>query len=316
MDLIITGSEHITLDVYNSQRRIKNQVILEKQVTVKHTITELIPQLEDKHKRLMEISSEKGASSWLTVLPIKEHGFLLHKGSFRDALCVRYGWQLPYSPTNCSCQKPFSVDHCLSCPNGGYVIHRHNEICDLTAQFLKEICHDASVEPQLQPLSEESLTLRSANRDVAARLDVSVTDFWERNGQKSFFDIRVFNPLAPSNLNVPLMTSYRNHELEKRRVYDQRIREIEHGCFSPLVFNTLGGFSPTATIVYKRIASRLSEKLNLTYNVTVRWVRCMISFSLLRSTITLLRGSRQKIPLLDLSTISVAMAEGRGLNMN
>lgn len=72
------------------------------------------------------------------------------------------------------------IDHCLSCPVGGYVIHRHNKMCDLTAQFLKEICHDVSIEPQLQPPSEESLTSCSANQDIAERLDVSATDFWER----------------------------------------------------------------------------------------------------------------------------------------
>ncbi|KAL5470938.1 hypothetical protein EMCRGX_G028997 [Ephydatia muelleri] len=31
-----------------------------------------------------------GASTWLSMLPIQEHGFALHKGAFRDALCLRY----------------------------------------------------------------------------------------------------------------------------------------------------------------------------------------------------------------------------------
>ena len=34
---------------------------------------------------------EKGSSSWLTVLPLKEHGFHLHMGEFRDAISLRYG---------------------------------------------------------------------------------------------------------------------------------------------------------------------------------------------------------------------------------
>ena len=33
---------------------------------------------------------EKGASLWLSVLPLDEFGFSLHKGEFRDALCLRY----------------------------------------------------------------------------------------------------------------------------------------------------------------------------------------------------------------------------------
>ena len=39
--------------------------------------------------RAMELASEKGASNWLTVLPIEEYGFCLHKG---DALSLRYIW--------------------------------------------------------------------------------------------------------------------------------------------------------------------------------------------------------------------------------
>ena len=31
---------------------------------------------------------EKGASSWLTALPIQEQGFSLHKTAFRDALAL------------------------------------------------------------------------------------------------------------------------------------------------------------------------------------------------------------------------------------
>ena len=33
---------------------------------------------------------EKGSSSWLTVLPLKEHGFHFHMGEFRDAISLRY----------------------------------------------------------------------------------------------------------------------------------------------------------------------------------------------------------------------------------
>ncbi len=34
------------------------------------------------HRATMALASEKGASSWLTTLPIEEHGFTLHKGAF------------------------------------------------------------------------------------------------------------------------------------------------------------------------------------------------------------------------------------------
>ena len=120
-------------------------------------------------KRAMELASEKGASSWLTALPITEHGFTLHKGAFRDALCLRYNWQPTHLPKSCVCGHSFTVDHALSCPTGGLPTVRHNELRDFTAQVMTEVCHNLCTEPPLQPLSGEiqpqlkmKLTLTSA----------------------------------------------------------------------------------------------------------------------------------------------------------
>ena len=44
----------------------------------------------------------------------------------------------------------FTVEHALSCPRGGFLFVRHNEIRDCIAHLLKEICHDVCVEPVLQ----------------------------------------------------------------------------------------------------------------------------------------------------------------------
>ncbi len=101
---------------------------------------------------MMELGSEKGASSWLSALPIEEHGFALYKGTFRDALCMRYNYQPTHLPSKCVCGKFFSVDHALSCPTGGQPTIRHNELRDFTAKATTEVCHDVCVEPSLQPL--------------------------------------------------------------------------------------------------------------------------------------------------------------------
>ena len=61
------------------------------------------------------LAQEKGASSWLTSLPILEHGHALHKSAFRDALALRYGWIPSAMLSECVCGKRFSVEHVLSC---------------------------------------------------------------------------------------------------------------------------------------------------------------------------------------------------------
>ena len=81
---------------------------------------ELVNKLPPNLQRAMEVSSEKGASTWLTTLPIADHGFTLHKGAFRDALCLRYGWHPQRLPSRCICDQKFTVEHDLSCHRGGY----------------------------------------------------------------------------------------------------------------------------------------------------------------------------------------------------
>ena len=56
-----------------------------------------------------------------------------------------------------------------------------NEIRDLTATLLTEVevCHDISVEPGLQPISNEILTGATANTQDGVRLDIAANGFSE-----------------------------------------------------------------------------------------------------------------------------------------
>ena len=163
----------------------------------------------------MLLAQEKGASSWLSALPIEEFGFALHKGAFRDALALRYGWTPCLVPSHCACGQPFSVSHALSCSMGGYPSIRHNEIRDLTAELLSEVCHSVSIEPHLQPLGGETLRGASANIQDGARLDIAANGFWGGRFERAFFDVRVFNPHAPTNRQPQLSSCYRRHENAK-----------------------------------------------------------------------------------------------------
>ena len=76
-----------------------------------------------------------------------------------------------------------------------------------------------------------------------------------------------------------------------KREYSERINSIEHGSFTPLVFSACGGMGRETTVVIKRLADALSVKRNC-YSHTISWMRCCLSFSLARSAIRCLRGSR------------------------
>ena len=137
--------------------------------------------------KAMELAKEKGSSSWLTVLPIEEHGFCLHKGAFVDALALRYGWAPAWTPTNCVCRAGFTLEHALSSPREDFPPIHHNEIRNLTATL-----------PDVQEITDEVMTRQT-------RITTKVLDWilqWMGFGEeysKNLLDVRVFNPCAPSN---------------------------------------------------------------------------------------------------------------------
>ena len=207
--------------------------------------------------------------------------------AFRDAL---YWVATSNLPQSCICGAPFSVDHAMICHKGGFPTIWHNEICDLTASLLDEVCHNVGIEPSLQPLSGKSFHHSSANKADDARIDIKARGFWNK-AEDAFFDVRVFHPNAPSYRSKNLASIYNRHESDKKREYGQRVREVEHGMFTPLVFSTSGGMAKECCIFYKRLGSMLSDKLHEPYSQVLGWLRCRISFALLCSAIMCLRGS-------------------------
>ena len=267
-------------------------------------------QLNPQLKRSVELARKKGSSSWLTTLPLKEHGFLLNKSEFRDAIRLRYGWSLSNLPQLCNCGTAFSVDHAMICHLGGIPTIRHNEIRDLTATLITEVCHNVSTEPLLQPLSGEHFSHQSANTEPNARLDIRARGFWS-TGQDAFFDVRVFHPNASSNRSSTIAAAYRKHETIKKREYAQRVLEVEHGVFTPLIFSTTGGMGREATTFYKRLADKIATKQKTSYSKVMGWLRCRVSFAILRSAILCIRGSRSSFHR-PIHALNVALATSEG----
>ncbi len=225
-NLFLTQNPEYTYEALADQMASKAEIRRKRREQATEEANNLRSELTPALQKAMDLAREKGSSSWLTTLPLEEHGFTLHKGAFIDALALRYGWALSRTPTNCVCGASFTVEHVLSCPRGGFPSLRHNEIRDLTATLLTEVCNDVQVEPDLQPLTTEELTRRTAISTDGARLDIAANGFWGGRFERVFIDVRVFNPYAHSNRHTTIAQSYRKHELEKKRGYEQRVREI------------------------------------------------------------------------------------------
>ena len=232
----------------------------------------------------------KGSSSWLTALPLTNEGYVLTKREFFDAIYPRYRWQLKRLPTNCACGKSFSIDHAMSCLKGGFIHQRHDQIRDLLAVAINDVAYDVSTEPAFVPLTGEELPC-STNSSDEARVDIAARGFWQRC-EKAFFDVRVFNPYASTHRRQTLNSSFKANEREKKRQYNQRIIEVEHGSFTPVVFSACGGCGRETQHFLSFLAEKLALEKNFELPVVLSWLRRKISFALIRAQVLCIRGSR------------------------
>jgi len=121
---------------------------------------------------------KKGASSWLSALPIKVIGWTLNKQKFMDAICKRYECKLKGIPIHCAWGETNSVDHSLICKLGGYTSMRHNSVRYYHAQIMREVCRDIQTKPTLLPINKNDFERKVKSADKA-RLDISVKGLWK-----------------------------------------------------------------------------------------------------------------------------------------
>ena len=99
----------------DAQITVKKTAHQQRQNYVKESASVLRDNAPAVLQRAMDLAQEKGASSWFTTLPLKEFNFALHKGAFRDAVALRYGWQSKNIPTM---QLQFLGGACSILPKG------------------------------------------------------------------------------------------------------------------------------------------------------------------------------------------------------
>ena len=93
----------------------------DKDARLREDLEEVKNALPEQTKRAADLAAEKGASSWLTVIPVKDVDFTLNKREFKDAVHLRYDWQIRDTPSTCACGDVFDVDHAMICRRGGFI---------------------------------------------------------------------------------------------------------------------------------------------------------------------------------------------------
>jgi hypothetical protein len=272
-------------------QEIKAKLTAEKEAKHEEQYKCLCDKVNSRTKRAIMLSREKGASAWLTALPLKSLSYTLNKQEFRDSIALRYSWPINGIPKLCACGTKNNVSHTLDCKKGGFVSMRHDAIRDCTANLLRDAgCKDVRTEPELLPVDPRKFKPRT-NTKVGARLDVSARGVWS-TFERSFYDVRVTHPNCLSNVGKPVAAIYIEHQNSKKSEYEERVIESEKGSFTPLIFTTSGGMGPEGSAFYKRIAELTAAKKNEQYAIVMNYMRTRLRFAILRSTLIGIRGER------------------------
>ena len=202
---------------------------------------------------------------------------------------LQYQKDLKELPSKCPCGQSFNMTHALNCKTEGFITIRHNRVRDFEAQLLTEIYNDLEIEPLLQPLEGEIINgLTSVN----TRSDVRARGCW-REGQNAFFDVRITNTNSESQRHLISEKIFTKQEREKKRQYNNRIMNIEHGTFTPLVFSVNGRMTKWCLIFHNFF---LLERWQISLVVFMKKffsiIKCKLSFLILRDSLMCVRGSR------------------------
>ena len=159
----------------------------------------------------------------------------------------------------------FDIQYSMSCRKDGFISIQHNDLCDLTANVMSEVCKDTEIEPKLTPLYGEELQGSTSNNSNEARVDIRTRGFWEQ-GQQVFFNLRVFDLNTCRYRNNFQKQCHVMNEQEEKQAYNERILQFDLATFTSL------GFSITRSMVrkcqYLRLVQLISERRNIPWLIS------------------------------------------------
>ena len=257
------------------------------------------PALADTPKqRLLRRAQLTGR--FLTVYPSYANNTVLSTQEFRDRLLYRYGMQPSDLPTTCDgCTKPFTVDHAMSCPVGGLIHARHNELAreigSLYAEATANNC--VATEPMIFPSPATAPATAPAtsptldpDRRKQDRADLLLRHLYGA-ATDCLIDVTIVDLNAKSYNTKDPETVLRGKESGKKKHYLKAcLQQRRH--FAPFVASTDGLLGREARNLLKAIGRKLSDKWQQPLSTVISYISARISISLARACHRCLRGSR------------------------
>ena len=104
---ILQQKDLLSPEARTYQAKAKTKIMCDDRMILQDAVDTIQSQLPLHSQRCLDHSCEKGASTWLTVLPVQDHGFTVYKSAFCDALCLNYGWEPKDLASHCICETFF-----------------------------------------------------------------------------------------------------------------------------------------------------------------------------------------------------------------
>ena len=132
--IVSQGTEIPSKETIKQVRHVRTEIINDFHRQEREKV---ISELDNDMKRALSQNCEKSASSWLTILPLKEQGFNLTKDEFIDVLAVIYNRKIKNLPSKCAYGQALDTNYAMNCKKEGFVTIHHNNVKDFEANLLK-----------------------------------------------------------------------------------------------------------------------------------------------------------------------------------
>ena len=277
MEMIINQTDTFTKPQLST---IKSTLNRQKHQLNENAAQEVKEQLPCSLQRAMELANEKGSSIWLTALPLQDQGFNLNKREI--SWCSEFAVWMATQEYTSTLYLWYILLHwpCNDLPTSRsthYEAQWYSGHYSQLAQWSVSWCWKrASIIAagrwgHLTPVNKQTWWCQSRHKGKRFLGTAAKCIFWCEG-------------VPPQRTKLPPhQHPYRRHEQAKKWEYGDRIREVEMASFTPLIFATTAGMGREATASYKRLADGLAAKNNAAYSTTLAWMRCTLSFSLLRT---------------------------------
>ena len=110
--------------------------------------------------------------------------------------------------------------------------------------------------------------------------------------KRTFKDVRVFHPNAPSYQKKSLKSLYKEHEtVNLKAEYNLRVIQKEKSTFTPMVFSAFGGMGEECHRTLQRAAGKIANKRKEKYSDVMGHITTKIRMSLLKTILLSVRSS-------------------------